>query len=258
MFADDGMHNSKPQSAPFLFGGKVRIKDLFDNALRNSDPDVAYVDLYIVVLVGQRVNGIQPGIDILTADPDRAAVRHRMLGVYDDILNDPTHLTLINVDKPEAVRDAVRTSYRAAVKHEFSRIPDDFPDRGGLFNGLSSFGKGEKLPGEVFGPDRRFFRFTQQLAAPLRDVRIHQDKVDIAHDSRQNIIEIVRDAARQNADRFQFLDLQQFPFHPDFIRYVPENQDHADDSAFPVPDRRAAVRYLPFRAVFGDQDRVVR
>ncbi len=84
-----------------------------------------------------------------------------------------------------------------------------------------------------------------------------QQRVTVAKDDRQQIVEIVGHAAGESADRLHLLGLQKLRFQPTTRADVMEDQHGAAQTAAVVADGGGRVLDGTLRAVAGDQGRVV-
>ena len=86
-------------------------------------------------------------------------------------------------------------------------------------------------------------------------MRVHARQGEIAENPLQDVVEVVRDAAREQADGLQLALLQQFRLGFLAGRDVAENDHHTDDVPLPVMDRRGSVRNGALGSIARDQDR---
>ncbi len=73
-------------------------------------------------------------------------------------------------------------------------------------------------------------------------MRVHAREGKIADDALQNIVEIVRYAAREQAHGFELALLEEFGLGFLFCGHVAKNHDGPDDAAVAIANRRGADR----------------
>ena len=129
----------------------------------------------------------------------------------------------------------------------------------GFFDGQSAAREREELAGQILRAQTRFFRVGEPaqrgVAGGQQDFR--QRKV--AEDDGEQVVEIVRDAAGQLAERFLFAELEQFVLHAAAFGDVTEDEHRAHHLVVRVADRRGGTAGGELRAVVADvQQRVAR
>ena len=77
----------------------------------------------------------------------------------------------------------------------------------------------------------------------------------VAQDRREDIVEVVGDAARQQAKRLQPGCLRVFRLNPERVGDVAEGQDHADHPSFQIAQRCGAFLDRPFAQIARDENR---
>ena len=73
--------------------------------------------------------------------------------------------------------------------------------------------------GEVFGAKAGFFGFNKMLLGLVVILDLKLRHVDIAHDDKEQVIEIMSDPTRQNPCRLEFLGVEQFRLDLFSIRF---------------------------------------
>ena len=77
----------------------------------------------------------------------------------------------------------------------------------------AAFREGQQLRGEECGPRAGDGGLVQHLLHGRVRGQIHLGQLDVALDDREEVIEIVRDAAGQQAEGFEFAGTKEFLFH---------------------------------------------
>ena len=139
MLADYGMGYSEPQTVSFLFGGEIGVKNTADNIFLDSGTGIGDGDLDIVFSLGQEESLFLQDINVTALDIDNAAIRHGLVGIHDQVLNDLAYLSLVNFHLPEIISNIILTDDRSSTKDKFGGILDDLWDRGGFLDRLASF-----------------------------------------------------------------------------------------------------------------------
>ena len=139
MLADYGMGYSEPQTVSFLSGGEIGVKNTTDNTFLDSGTGIGDGDLDIVFFLGQEESLFLQDINVTALDIDNAAIRHGLVGIHDQVLNDLAYLSLVNFHLPEIISNIILTDDRSTTKDKFGGILDDLWDRGGFLDRLASF-----------------------------------------------------------------------------------------------------------------------
>ena len=80
--------------------------------------------------------------------------------------------------------------------------------------------EGEQLAGERRGPVRRFAHLLDVLPLRIVPAQVLEQQVAVARDHREQVVEVVRDAASQSAHRLHLLRLHQLLLQPSLLRDV--------------------------------------
>ncbi len=187
-------------------------------------------------------------------DRQRPAIRHGVAGIDREVEDRALQLVRIARGQPEA-----------AGRHEFEAdVLGDGPAEQFLHGrhelvGIDGLGveglparEGEQAVGESRRPVRGGHggrRVALQVLGPtLRDARLHE--IEGSHDSREQVVEVVGDAARELADRLHLLSLAQLILQELALRDVTADpiddvrlrgQGPVDPSIRPVPGPQAQV-----------------
>ena len=127
------------------------------------------------------------------------------------------------------------------MERKLGHLADDLRQQDGGAHRISALGKGQKLLGEIPGSQRRPLRLLQVAFDRRQPARVEQRQRDVAHDRGQDVVEIMRDASGQDADRFEPRGPFQFLLEALADRDIPDHQHGPDDFAFRVVHRCAAA-----------------
>ena len=165
--------------------------------------------------------------DVRGLDRQLAALRHGVAGVHGQVHDDLVDLAWIgahgaqlgawNHDQIDVLADHAREHLQVLGDH-LVQIEH--------FGGQHLFAaEGQQLPGQRSGALRGIGDFLRRAAQPRIGTEPIEQKLGVAGDHHQQVIEVVRDAAGEAADRFHFLRLTELQlqrsglgdvFHEDF------------------------------------------
>ncbi len=178
-------------------------------------------------------------LDVCGDDGKPTAIRHGIPGVDGEVHNDLFDLAGVGLDPPQVWGQGRRQRDVSAdeppehcleIAHDAVQVEDL-----GLKHLLAA--EGEELARKICPPlsslDDLF-----DLAAAVGVLDVLEQHVANADDHTEDVVEIVGDAARQPADRLQFLQLAHFPFHPFLLSHVADGPDEVDGSILRVVHRR--------------------
>ena len=114
----------------------------------------------------------------------------------------------------------------------------------------------QQLPGDGDGPVGGPLHFLDRFLGAGVKASVARQEVGIASNDGEQVIEIVGDAARQPADRLEFLRLPVLLLQRPPLADVLEHE-HRPDLAVLLPDRRAGVFDREARTVFAPEDLVL-
>src|SRR5947207_15723053 len=130
----------------------------------------------------------------------------------------------------------VASAVRAA-QGKADRILNEFSDGRGLLNRSAAAGESKKLLREIAGAQRSVLRIVQARAHFVIWREEQGSERDISDDGREEIIEIVRNSAGEQAELFQGLGFASLGFIALTFSDVAENQHHACNFVLGVADR---------------------
>src|SRR5436309_1767791 len=118
------MRSRQPQSASFLFGGEIRIKNLRHVLRRDAYPMILKQDPNVSAIGQGQAEGLPLAANRhdVSSDAYDAPSRHRLLRVDDQIIDDLAHLSLIHVHRGKIRRKREFASYIASPKNELGRL----------------------------------------------------------------------------------------------------------------------------------------
>ena len=169
-------------------------------------------------MLGRRMAGGSTS-DVRRLDCQRAAVRHGVAGVDGEVQDDLLQLAGIGLHRVALRTERTSSSTSSPIRRRSIGVstPDDRVQVEHLGRDDLLAAEGEQLTGQV----GRAFAGVQDLRERLRERIARREPVDaspaVADDDRQQVVEVVRDAAGQPADGFHLLGLaksllQTFPF----------------------------------------------
>ena len=175
-------------------------------------------------------------MDVPRADPDFAAAGHRVAGVHDEVHDDLLELAFIHTDGREIgpVFDPERHLVGQETVQQMCQLAQrvlEVDDRGSqrLFAR-----EGQKLSHERRRPVGVLTDLHQVAVFHVRHVVPHQQKVAMAVDRRQQVVEVMRHAAGELADGLHFLGLDELRLERLELGRVGENRQNRGGS---VEDR---------------------
>jgi hypothetical protein len=95
--------------------------------------------------------------------------------------------------------------------------------------------------------------FVQQGLGLRAGLKLVMQEIGVAEDDGQEVIEVVRDAARQTAERLHFLGVQVVLLETFGIGEIVSDDDGADELAFPIAQRRRGQADVDAPAILMDQ-----
>src|SRR5947207_14781817 len=127
----------------------------------------------------------------------------------------------------------VASAVRAA-QGKADRILNEFSDGRGLLNRSAAAGESKKLLREIAGAQRSVLRIVQARAHFVIWREEQGSERDISDDRREEVVEIVRNSAGEQAELFQGLGFASLGFIALTFGDVAENKDHAGDFVLAV------------------------
>ena len=205
---DEAMHlgEAEARSLADLLGGEERLEDARLNLVRHADARVGNREPHVVA-----IETLVPDASaILRRHRNHAAVRHGVAGVHGEVQDHEFKLAGVDLDGPEIVGEVeldVHVSPETAVE-QFAH-PLELPrEVERLRLQLLPARKRQQLFGERGAALRRLLHAVEQPLAP-RGIRQPAQHFQTAENNHQKIVEVMRDPARQLADRLDLLRLTQ-------------------------------------------------
>ncbi len=206
------------------------------------------------VETGSRVGFVE--LDIGGLDRQAAAQGHGVAGVGHQVHQDLLDLTYVCLNRVQRrVEHRTQADVLANQPAEYAlHAADDSveAEHDRLHQLLAA--EGEKLVRESPGLLGRLDDLLETLlrTRPLGKLCAHQ--VGVAHDRRQRVVEVVRDAARQPSDRFHLLRLPELVLQTVPVRDVADDGHH--EQAFVSAEGTQADFGRELRAVFAARSQV--
>ena len=173
-------------------------------------------------------DGVRHGL-VGGADRHRAALGHGVARIDDEIDDGVGKLRLVGMHRPEigacsSLRSMPSRNSRRSIMREFA---DHIAQRQHLgLHGLLAR-EGEKLAHQRRGAQRVLVDLVDLLERGIARLMAHQQEFGIADDDGEQIVEVVRHAAGQLADRLHLLRLGEFGLQRLLLGDVDEIEDHA-------------------------------
>ena len=215
---DDAVGRGKPQAGPFalLLGGEERVEDLVQRLGRDAAALVRDRDAHVFALGNagpfQRQSG--PQADILGADRDLAAAGHGVAGVHDEVHQHLLELPGVGADRPQrgVVRHGDHDPLSDETVEKMAEVGQRVPQVDELRRQRLLAREGEQLAHQGRRPVGVLRDLVQVRIIGVRVVAPQHQKVAMARDRRQQVVEVMRDAARQLADGLHLLALHELRF----------------------------------------------
>ena len=196
--------------------------------------------------------------EIIAAHPKRAAVRHGLVGIDDQVRHHLADLARIDFRRPQIGAEQELASAVRAAQREADRVLDEFADRRGLLNRRAAAGEGQELLRQITRAQRGVLRVVQ----PRRHLVVRREEQgsegDVSDDRGEQVVEIVRNPAGEQAELFQGLGFASLGFVALTLGDVAENQHHAGDFIFAVANRGGDLLDDVFGPFARPQGRVLR
>ncbi len=233
-----------PRSLVVKNGSKMRGPHL------GRDPDALVLQLEPHATA--RLDGdaqLRGDVDVLGAHGDRAASRHRLAGVEQEIVDDLADLAPIAAHRPQVVGEQRLARDVRPTQAELDALANDLVDRQRCRDRLTASGEREQLPRQIVRLLEHGHRLAEALGRcrPVLDLAAGQ--LEAAEDAGEQVVEIVGDAARQQPQALQLLRLAQLLFRLPRFAHVAEDQHHANDLVRSPQDGSRAVADGQFAAV---------
>ena len=237
MLFDDGVNCGETEAAAGFFGREIRIEDAGEIFLRDAFARVRDCDQKIITRsqagMGQASQPVVAGFHLQSP-----TAGHRLHGIDREILHHAPDLALVRIGRPEIGREIINRLHLRSMQRKRHHLADNRVQFDGGPHGFAAFGKGEQLLREITRSVRRLFRRPQ--ADSGRRIRRHIEHTErnVAHDGGQDVVEIMRDAAGEHADRFQPGRAHEFLFEPFVLGHITKHQNRTNHGTLGGMDRR--------------------
>ena len=210
---DDAVDGRKaePGALADLLGREERLEDLGLDLRRNAGAGVLDLDQHIV---GRRQRLVAEGrdlrrLDVARADRQRAAVRHRVAGIDGEVDDHLLELVEVGLDRPEvaAVHELQLDLLAEQPLQQDREVRQHVAERQHLRPQRLPAREGEQLPHQAGGAVGVLLDVHDVLEGRVARPVVGEQEVGEADDRRQHIVEVVRDAAGELADRLHLLAL---------------------------------------------------
>ena len=165
-------------------------------------------------------------MDRAGADLQDPALGHRLAGVLDEVVDDLAHLPFVEIDGREVLRDVELAGDVRPGGRELSGLAQHPGDVADAFDRLAALGERDELPGQVPGAQRGLGGMVERLggvrARPGEEAR----EVEVAEDDRQQVVEVVREAAGEHSHGFELLGAHVLVLESLLVGEIPGQDDH--------------------------------
>ncbi len=175
--------------------------------------------------------------EIVAGDAEGAAVGHGLVGVDDEVADDLADLAGIDFRGPEFFAEGEFAPALRAAEGEADGVLDEFGDGGGLLNRRAAAGEGEELLGEIARAEGGVLGVVQAAAHLVVRREDEGGEGDVADDGGEEVVEIVRNAAGEQAELFQGIGFASLGFIALTFGDVAEDKDDADDFVLVIANR---------------------
>ena len=227
---DDAVHGrqAEPGAGAELLGREERLEDAFEVFLRDADPGIGDLDQHVIA--GRHDFGAAPQRRRLRhiggADRQRSAARHRVARVDGKVDDDLFELPLIDLGETEiAAVDELQLDILADQAAQQVRQLDQHVadiEHARLQRLLAR--EGQQLPHEIGGAVAVLLDLHDVGEGRVARPEPHQQQVAEPDHRGQQVVEIMRDAAGELADRLHLLRLRELHFEVLLLGDVDEMQ----------------------------------
>ena len=166
--------------------------------LRYAQPAIRYGDMYKSV-------SFLCGADIFGFQRQRPSFRHSLTCIDHEVLDHLAKLPCVCLNQPEVVSQNKLTLGSRTVDGEAGRFLQQTTDLDNFLDRLTTTGKSEQLPGQVGGSCQGIFTRGKPCGCLMPFPYLHTGEGDVADDNGEDVIEVMGDAAGQNAQGFELL-----------------------------------------------------
>ena len=230
---DDAVHRRKTEARALSdrLGGEERIEDFADMLLGDAAALIGDIDAHIIVRRhdrGAEGGGLRHAL-VRGANGNGAALGHRVARIHDEIHDRVRKLRFIGVDGPQ-VRRVLQLDLNAfadEAAEQLMHFGDGAVQRQhlGLHRLLAAEGK--KLLDQIGGAQGILMDEVDLVERRIARGVAHQQEFGIADDDGENVVEVVRHAARKLAHRLHLLRLREFRFQRLLIGNIDQIENDA-------------------------------
>ena len=148
---------------------------------------------------------------------DDAAGGHGDAGVVDDVLDRAGELAAVGVDGPELGGGLDGAVEGRAFEGDGGGVLGEVLEGDGLLHGIAAACEGEELEGEVTGAAHAVFGFVEVIACGGGDLWDEACEVEVAEHDHELVVEVVGDAAGEDAEGLEALAAFKFGFEADLL-----------------------------------------
>ena len=171
----------------------------------------------------------------------------------DEIVDDLADLSLVHIDGLKILGNGELGGQSGPMHGELGPVLEKRRKLDGFLDGRAAAGKGQKFAGQFACAHRSFLGFLQCAAHGLGGTITQVRQGDVAENHRQDVVEIMGDAAGEQADRFELAGFLPFRLGLESFRDVAKDEHRADGLTQVVEDRCGGFRDVALIAVAGDQ-----
>ncbi len=232
VLADDGRNHGQPHAhaalAAPLLGGKIGIKDQIDLLRGYASTRVGKTEVHAGT---RREPGGRGGfrvaeIQVLAGHPQRPAIGHGLPGVDRQVGEHLPHGVGIERHLPQLRRQIQFHAHRAARRRGHHRLPQRRADVAGQPGRPSALGEGDQQIRQLLGTKAGPFRVVQESMIESVGVHFVLHQADVSQNDRQQVVEVVGQAAGQHFHRLPFAGVHQLDFHQPLFREVDGDAAH--------------------------------
>ena len=255
---DDAVHGGEPQprALAFLLGREERLEHVGLGFFAHPNAGVRDREHHKrsrargVVVGGVRVVQIHVG----RLQGELAPVRHRVAGVHGQVHDYLLELAGIGLDPPRGGCEprAERDVFAQEAAQHLLQVADQRVDleHGRLQDLLAA--ERQQLAGQPGGAIGGLVDLIGVLTTGIGGAEVLEQEIRVAGDGREDVVEVVGNAARQAADRFHLLGLAQLLLELDALRDVAPDAQDADEPA--LVELRSRGKLSDAEVAFGGAD----
>ena len=248
---DDAVNHrqSEARAFPDFLGGKKGLEDLFLQLRRNAGAGVGDLEQDIFGRRQQRFleRGAFGRRDIARAERDLAALRHRVARIDHEIDHDLLELVEVSLHQPEiaSVLEFETDLLAGEAPHQHLQVGQQVVDLQHLRpQGLPARER-QQLPHETRRAIGVLLDLHDVLEGRIGGPVIVQQQIGIADDRSEHIVEVMRHAAGQLADRLHLLRLREILLQRALLGRVERVEHHAARFARVLGRREEQARRGP-------------